>query len=81
MATISVRLRRGPAAPPRALISVARRSRPFTDEDRELLRLLARQATLALENVQLHVQVTRQAVTDELTGLANHGRFQELLKH
>jgi len=24
-------------------------------------------------------QVSRQAVTDELTGLANHGRFQELL--
>ena len=23
--------------------------------------------------------MTRQAVTDELTGLANHGRFQELL--
>ena len=62
-----------------ALISVMRRSRAFTDEDRELLRSLARQATLALENVQLHVQVSRQAVTDELTGLANHGRFQELL--
>jgi diguanylate cyclase (GGDEF)-like protein len=27
----------------------------------------------------LHFQVRRQAVTDELTGLANHGRFQELL--
>src|SRR5205085_2507288 len=37
------------------------------------------QATLALENVELHVQVSRQAVTDELTGLANHGRFQDLL--
>jgi diguanylate cyclase (GGDEF)-like protein len=65
--------------PGQALISVARRSRGFSDEDRELLRSLARQATLALENVQLHVQVSRQAVTDELTGLANHGRFQELL--
>jgi diguanylate cyclase (GGDEF)-like protein len=40
---------------------------------------LARQATLALENVQLHFQVRKQAVTDELTGLNNHGRFQELL--
>ena len=29
--------------------------------------------------MDLHLQVTRQAVTDELTGLANHGRFQELL--
>ena len=38
-----------------------------------------RRRTLALENVELHYQVQRQAVTDELTGLANHGRFQDLL--
>jgi diguanylate cyclase (GGDEF)-like protein len=61
------------------LISVARRDHPFSDDDRALLRSLAAQATLALENVELHEQVSRQAVTDELTGLANHGRFQELL--
>ena len=61
------------------MFTVARRGRPFSDDDRELLRSLASQATLALENVELHHQVSRQAVTDELTGLANHGRFQELL--
>jgi diguanylate cyclase (GGDEF)-like protein len=61
------------------LITVARGEQPFSEEDREMLRSLAAQATLALENVDLHVQVSRQAVTDELTGLANHGRFQELL--
>ena len=61
------------------LITVGRREEPFTDDDRALLRSLAAQATLALENVDLHQQVTRQAVTDELTGLTNHGRFQELL--
>ncbi len=44
-----------------------------------MLRSLAAQATLALENIELHHQVQRQAVTDELTGLANHGAFQELL--
>jgi diguanylate cyclase (GGDEF)-like protein len=60
------------------LITVAR-EQPFSDDDRALLRSLAAQATLALENVDLHHQVSRQAVTDELTGLANHGRFQELL--
>jgi diguanylate cyclase (GGDEF)-like protein len=62
------------------LITVVREERPFTDDDRDLLRSLASQATLALENVDLHYQVRRQAVTDELTGLANHGRFQELLR-
>jgi diguanylate cyclase (GGDEF)-like protein len=60
------------------LITVAR-DRPFSDDDRALLRSLAAQTTLALENVDLHQQVSRQAVTDELTGLSNHGRFQELL--
>ncbi len=61
------------------LITVARRGLPFTDDEADLLRSLAAQAALALENVDLHEQVSRQAVTDELTGLANHGRFQELL--
>ncbi|HEY4828502.1 MAG TPA: diguanylate cyclase [Solirubrobacteraceae bacterium] len=61
------------------LITVARRDRPFTDEDREVLRSLGAEAALALENIELHFQVRQQAVTDELTGLSNHGRFQELL--
>ncbi|HLY48266.1 MAG TPA: diguanylate cyclase [Solirubrobacteraceae bacterium] len=61
------------------LITVVRTGEPFSSDDQELLRSLAAQATLALENVDLHVQVSRQAVTDELTGLANHRRFQDLL--
>lgn len=61
------------------LVTVARAGRPFTEDEAELLRSLAGQAALAIENVELHEQVSRQAVTDELTGLANHGRFQELL--
>jgi diguanylate cyclase (GGDEF)-like protein len=60
-------------------ITVARNGTPFSDDDRDMLRTLAAQTTLALENIELHHQVQRQAVTDELTGLANHGRFQELL--
>jgi diguanylate cyclase (GGDEF)-like protein len=63
----------------RGVITVSRPERAFTDDDREVLRSLAGQATLALENIELHYQVQRQAVTDELTGLANHGNFQELL--
>jgi diguanylate cyclase (GGDEF)-like protein len=67
---------------PRAygVITVARRGGAFTDDDREVLRSLATQASVALENVDLHFQVQRQAVTDELTGLSNHRRFQELLE-
>jgi diguanylate cyclase (GGDEF)-like protein len=61
------------------VIAVARSGRPFTDDDREVLRSLGAEAALALENIELHFQVSRQAVTDELTGLANHGRFQALL--
>lgn len=63
------------------LITVGRNGRPFTDAERELLGLLAAQTTLALENVDLHYQVRRQAVTDELTGLGNYARFQELLSN
>jgi diguanylate cyclase (GGDEF)-like protein len=62
------------------LITVVRDDEAFSDDDWELLRSLAAQTTLALENVDLHHQVSRQAVTDELTGLANHRRFQGLLE-
>jgi diguanylate cyclase (GGDEF)-like protein len=61
------------------VIAVARHGQTFTDDDREVLRSLGVEAAVALENIELHFQVRRQAVTDELTGLANHGRFQELL--
>jgi methyl-accepting chemotaxis protein len=61
------------------VITVARHGQPFTDDDRDVLRSLGVEAALALENIELHFQVRRQAVSDELTGLANHGRFQELL--
>jgi diguanylate cyclase (GGDEF)-like protein len=64
---------------PRGLVTVGRRGRNFTDDDLDLLRSLVGQTTLALENIELHQEVQRQAVTDELTGLANHGRFQEVL--
>ena len=47
--------------------------------ERELFHYLAAQAGVSLENVALHETVQRQAVTDELTGLSNHRRFQEAL--
>jgi diguanylate cyclase (GGDEF)-like protein len=41
---------------------------------------LAAQAAVALDNARLHDIVQRQAVTDELTGLANRRSFQETLE-
>jgi len=61
------------------VISVARAERPFTEPDRELFNYLANQAAVSVENVDLHETVQRQAVTDELTGLFNHRRFQEVM--
>ncbi|HEX8103208.1 MAG TPA: diguanylate cyclase [Solirubrobacteraceae bacterium] len=62
------------------VISVARAGdRPFTDPEKELFNYLASQAAVSIENVDLHETVQRQAVTDELTGLFNHRRFQEVM--
>ncbi|HEX6024119.1 MAG TPA: diguanylate cyclase [Solirubrobacter sp.] len=62
-----------------AIVSVARADRPFTPEERELFSYLTSQAAVSVENVDLHETVQRQAVTDELTGLFNHRRFQEVM--
>lgn len=64
---------------PHGILAVARRDRPFDDEERTLLGSLIAQTGISLENVELHDQVARQAVTDELTGLFNHRRFQEVM--
>lgn len=61
------------------VVSVVRPDRPFSDAERDLFEYLVRQAAVSLENVGLHETVERQAVTDELTGLANRRRFQETL--
>jgi diguanylate cyclase (GGDEF)-like protein len=61
-------------------VSVGRAGRPFTDSERELFHYLAGQASVSIENVGLHEMVERQAVTDELTGLFNRRRFQEVIQ-
>jgi diguanylate cyclase (GGDEF)-like protein len=68
-----------PGGPTHGLITVCRDDRPFSEDDLELLRSLASQATLAMANVNRHFDVQRQAITDDLTGLASHGHFQDLL--
>jgi diguanylate cyclase (GGDEF)-like protein len=52
----------------------------FTEESTELAHWLATQASIALENAHLHGLVKAQAVTDELTGLANRRRFMEVVR-
>ncbi len=61
------------------VVSVARAGAPFSAAERELFEYLARQAAVSIENVGLHETVERQAITDELTGLANRRRLQETL--
>jgi diguanylate cyclase (GGDEF)-like protein len=60
------------------LISIARTDRPFTDADRDVFRYLIGQAASSVENVALHEVVSEQAVTDELTGLANNRAFRDV---
>jgi len=61
------------------VIAVARRARPFTPGECDVLDYLSVQAAASIANVALHELAARQAMTDELTGLANHRRFHELL--
>jgi diguanylate cyclase (GGDEF)-like protein len=61
------------------VLSIARRGRAFSREEEELLEYLAGQAIVSIENASLHATVERQAVTDELTGLANARAFRSIL--
>jgi diguanylate cyclase (GGDEF)-like protein len=60
-------------------MSIARHGEAFTREEEELLEYLAGQAVVSIENASLHETVERQAVTDELTGLANVRAFLSIL--
>jgi diguanylate cyclase (GGDEF)-like protein len=60
------------------VVSVARKA-PFTEDERDLFQYLAGQVSVSIENVGLHETVERQAVTDELTGLFNRRRFDEVI--
>jgi diguanylate cyclase (GGDEF)-like protein len=62
------------------VLSIARRRRPFSREEEELLQYLAGQAVVSIENARLHETVELQAVTDELTGLANLRALHSILE-
>ncbi len=51
----------------------------FTQEDEDLLLMLALQSATAIENARLHAVTIEMAATDSLTGLANRRIFHEKL--
>jgi diguanylate cyclase (GGDEF)-like protein len=69
----------GDAAASSAAMAIARCGEPFDAAQVEMLRYLAGQAAVSVENIDLHELVSEQAVRDELTGVANSRRFRELI--
>ena len=60
---------------------VAPADAPLSSDGIAAARSLVAQGTIALDNARLHESLFRQAVTDELTQLANRRRFEEALEH
>jgi diguanylate cyclase (GGDEF)-like protein/PAS domain S-box-containing protein/excisionase family DNA binding protein len=48
----------------------------FSEDEFELVRLFAGQASIAVQNAETHRDVETRAAHDPLTGLRNHGEFQ-----
>jgi diguanylate cyclase (GGDEF)-like protein len=61
------------------VVSVGRSGKAFTQSERELFHYLAGQAARSMESVDQHETVTRESVTDELTGLSNRRAFDDAL--
>jgi two-component system, cell cycle response regulator len=70
----------GGDTPPLGAVVVARRSLPdFDVEDTERLQVLLHQVGAALSNGRLFAEHESRGVTDGMTGLPNHRKFQEAL--
>ncbi|HEX8073922.1 MAG TPA: GGDEF domain-containing protein [Thermoleophilaceae bacterium] len=78
-APLIARLGSGSAVEQVGVVSIARRSAAFDDQEYELFAYLTGQAAVSIENVDLHETVRMQAVTDELTGLYNRSHFHGTL--
>ena len=76
---LMARLGRGRAVEQVGVVSIARKGRDFDEGEYDLFAYLAGQAAVSIENVDLHETISRQAVTDELTGLSNLRRFHDIL--
>jgi diguanylate cyclase (GGDEF)-like protein len=59
------------------LLLAARSPRRFGTDVREMLRVIASQVAVSLENAILYRKMETMATTDGLTGLTNHRSFQE----
>lgn len=60
-------------------ILLAQRENAFTGYNKHMLTVVCNQAAQAIADAQLHAEVERMAVTDGLTSIFNHRRFQERL--
>jgi diguanylate cyclase (GGDEF)-like protein len=60
-------------------IAVGRAGREFGQNERDVFVYLIGQASASIENIAVHERAAEQAVTDELTGLANNRAFREAI--
>ncbi len=60
-----------------AVLFLSEEENAFTTYDRHVLSILCNHVAISIAEAQAHAQVERLAVTDGLTGLYNHRRFQE----
>jgi diguanylate cyclase (GGDEF)-like protein len=64
----------------RAVLAIGRAGAPFDSAQRDMLRYLAGQAAVSVENIELHELISEGAITDEVTGLSTRQRFDELIE-
>lgn len=58
-----------------------RNPKEFSAHSIHILEMLADRAAMAIQNVQLLAEITNQAMTDPLTGIANRRAFEQKLKN
>jgi len=63
------------------VLAMTSQAHDIGEDEFEQLQAVARLLELALANARAHELVQLQAMTDELTGLANHRSFEQLLEH
>jgi diguanylate cyclase (GGDEF)-like protein len=63
------------------VLAMTSQAHDIGEDEFEELQAVGRLLELALANARAHELVQLQAMTDELTGLANHRSFEQLLEH